>query len=523
MNRRRFLHGASALSLASAVASSSRAFATETIPATSTFDPTEASIATLQQAMAAGRLTAAALTTAYLERIARLDVTGPALNSVLARNPAALEAARTLDAERQAGTLRGPLHGIPLLLKDNIESSDPLPTTAGSRALAESFHATDAPLVARLRAAGAIVLGKTNLSEWANFRSSHSVSGWSGVGGQTKNAYGQDRNPSGSSSGSAAATAASFCAAAIGSETSGSILAPSSLQGLVGLKPTWGLINGAGIVPLSPRQDTAGPMARTVADAALLARIIAERPLGYGSQGPDLETFRLQGVRIGVMPVPKGAHPEVAALYRSARDVFAREGAVLIDLESPHSLDEASEAEMEGLLYDFKDAINRYLLRLDPARIRSRSLADLIAFNTADRVELSVFGQDLFEQAEAHGPLTDKAYLRTLRTLRRCADTEGLAALFSRSRTELLLAPGNGPAAPIDNVWGDRGDDGWPPIASGAAIAGYPSITVPAGLVRDLPVGIVLVASRFQDGLLLQGARAFERAAALRVPPRVAG
>jgi amidase len=501
MNRRRFLHGASALSLASAVASSSRAFATETLAAASAFDPTEASVATLQQAMAAGRLTAAALTTAYLERIARLDVAGPALNSVLARNPAALDAARTLDAERQAGTLRGPLHGIPLLLKDNIESLDPMPTTAGSRALAESFHATDAPLVARLRAAGAIVLGKTNLSEWANFRSSHSVSGWSGVGGQTKNAYGQHRNPSGSSSGSAAATAASFCAAAIGSETSGSILAPSSLQGLVGLKPTWGLISGAGIVPLSPRQDTAG----------------------YGAQGPDLETFRLQGVRIGVMPVPKGAHPEVAALYRSARDVFAREGAVLIDLESPHSLDEASEAELEGLLYDFKDAINRYLLRLDPARIRSRSLADLIAFNTADRVELSVFGQDLFEQAEAHGPLTDKAYLKTLRTLRRCADTEGLAALFSRSRTELLLAPGNGPAAPIDNVWGDRGDDGWPPIASGAAIAGYPSITVPAGLIRNLPVGIVLVAPRFQDGLLLQGARAFERAAALRVPPRMGG
>src|SRR6202044_1837761 len=257
-----------------------------------------------QRALGSGAVTSEILTAAYLSRIARYDHHGPEHRSVLALNPNALSAARTLDAERQANRLRGPLHGIPLIVKDNIETDDPVPTTAGSLSLARSRRPADAPLVARLRAAGAIVLAKANLSEWANFRSTRSSSGWSGLGGQTRNAYSRDPNPSGSRAGSG-----SFCAAAIGTETNGSILSPSSLNGLVGLKPTVGLVSGAGVVPISPRQDTAGPMCRTVADAAVIAAVIAERPLGYGVHGSDLEAFRLRGVRIGAMPIPKGAHP----------------------------------------------------------------------------------------------------------------------------------------------------------------------------------------------------------------------
>ena len=522
MNRRKFIGSVGLWSLSGTIAevlleSASAAERSRSGDA----DPAERPISALQQALARGALTSAALTTAYLARIARLDRAGPALRSVLALNPAALAAARSLDAERRAGHVRGPLHGIPLLIKDNIETCDALPTTAGSRALGDSFHAADAPLVARLRAAGAIVLGKSNLSEWANFRSTHSTSGWSAVGGQTRNAYAPDRSPSGSSAGSAVATAASLCAAAIGSETNGSILAPASLNGVVGLKPTLGLVSGEGIVPISPRQDTAGPMGRTVADAALLAGIIAERPLGYGRHGTDLDAFRLRGVRIGALPVPASAHPDVSRLYRDARQVFEREGAVVVDLTPPAALEEMEGAETEALLTEFKDSINRYLARLDPARVAARSLADLIAFNRREAAtEMAIFGQELFEMAEARGPLTDPRYVEALAKLRRGADADGLAVLLGQQDVDLLLAPGNGPAELIDSVWGDRDGGGWPSIANAAAIAGYPSLTVPAGLVRGLPTGIVLVGARERDGLLLQVATAFERAAAARTPPR---
>lgn len=523
MNRRKFIGALGAWPLGAAVADVllEHASAAERARARD-FDPAEQSIAALQRAMSGGGLTAAALTAAYVGRIARLDRAGPELRSVLALSPVALRVARTLDAERRRGHVRGPLHGIPVLIKDNIETRDPLPTTAGSRALRGSFHDVDAPLVARLRAAGAIVLGKSNLSEWANFRSTHSTSGWSAVGGQTRNAYAPDRSPSGSSAGSAVAAAASFCAAAIGSETNGSILAPASLNGLVGLKPAPGLVSGEGIVPISPRQDVAGPLARTVADAALLATVIAERPLGYGRHDPDLDTFRLRGVRIGALPVPSSAHPEVAALYAGAREVFAREGATVVDLAAPAVLDELEGAELESLLTEFKDAIDRYLARLDAVRVPTRSLADLIAFNRREAAtELALFGQELFELAEARGPLTGARYLESLDKLRRGADTDGLAVLLGQQDVEVLLAPGNGPAERIDTVWGDRSDGGgWPSIANAAAIAGYPSLTVPAGLVRGLPVGIVLVGAREREGLLLQIAGAFERAGNARTPPR---
>jgi len=486
------------------------------------FDPTECSIAALQQALAAGEITSEGLTAAYLRRIARFDHDGPAHHSILALNPSALDAARRLDSERQSGHLRGPLHGLPILIKDNIETQDPVATTAGSWSLARSFRPADAPLVARLRNAGGIVLGKTNLSEWANFRSTRSSSGWSGIGGQTRNAYDPQRNPSGSSAGSAVAAAASFCAVAIGTETNGSILAPSSLNGLVGLKPTVGLISGRGVVPISPRQDTAGPMCRSVADAAVLLAAMAERPIGFGAHGQDLEGFRLRDVHLGVMPAPDSAHPGTGSLYADARAALAREGAVLVDQQPPKAFADMDGSEGDALQYEFKSAINAYLATLDPAQVDCRTLADLIDFNGrhADD-ELIFFGQEIFVQSEARGPLSDPAYRRALTSLRRTADTEGLAALLQREKIDALIAPSNGPAERIDEVWGDRPGGGWPDIASAAAIAGYPSITIPMGLVSGLPVGLTVVARRNQDGLLLQIARAFERAAGARVPPRL--
>ncbi len=514
MDRRRFLTTASAVSLVAAMG--------DLHAADRAFDPTEQSIASLQRALATGAVTSEALTAAYLKRIARFDHHGPQYRSVLALNPNALKDARALDAERKAGKLKGPLHGIPIIVKDNIETRDPMATTAGSYALAKSFRPADAPLAARLRSAGAIILGKANLSEWANFRSTRSCSGWSGIGGQVGNAYDPARNPSGSSAGSGVAAAASFCAAAIGTETNGSILSPASINGLVGLKPTVGVVSGKGVVPISPRQDTAGPMCRTVADAAILASVIAERPLGFGAHGNDIEAFRLRGVRIGVMPVPQGAHPDTPRLFADARAVFEHEGAVTIDLKPAKAFDEMGESQLDGLLYEFKDAINAYLATLDASQVDCRTLADLIVFNQAHAdEELIVFGQEIFEMAQAKGPLSDEAYQKALATLKRTADVEGLATLLGQQGVEVLLGPSNGPADLIDPVWGDRRGGGSSQIAGAAAVAGYPSLTVPAGLIAGLPQGLTLVTARNQDGLLLQIARAYERAANARVPPHL--
>jgi amidase len=514
MDRRGFITTAGVLSLAAAVG--------ELHAADHEFDPTEQSIASLQRALASGSVTSEALTAAYLHRIARFDQHGPEYRSVLAVNSAALNDARILDLERKSGKLRGPLHGVPIIVKDNIETRDPIATTAGSYALARSLRPADAPLVARLRAAGAIILGKANLSEWANFRSTRSCSGWSGMGGQVGNAYNPARNPSGSSAGSGVAAAASFCAAAIGTETNGSILSPASINGLVGFKPTVGVVSGKGVVPISPLQDTAGPMCRTVGDAAILASVIAERPLGFGTHGSDIETFRLRGVRIGAMPVPKGAHPDTTRLFADARAALEREGAVIVDLKLPKAFDEMGDPQFEALLYEFKDSINAYLSTLDPSQVDCKSLTDLIAFNRAHAdQELIVFGQEIFEMADAKGPLSDAAYQTARATLTRTADVEGLATLLAQQGVEVLLGPSNGPADLIDPVWGDHRGGGSSPIANAAAIAGYPSLTVPAGLISGLPVGITLVTGRNHDGLLLQVARAYERAANARVPPHL--
>ena len=514
MDRRCFFTTAGALSLAAAVG--------KLRAAEHAFDPSEQSIASLQRALASGSATSEALTAAYLHRIARFDQHGPEYRSVLAVNPAALNDARGSDLERKSGKMRGPLHGIPLLVKDNIETRDPIATTAGSYALARSLRPADAPLVARLRAAGAIILGKANLSEWANFRSTRSCSGWSGVGGQVGNAYNPARNPSGSSAGSGVAAAASFCAAAIGTETNGSILSPASINGLVGFKPTVGVVSGKGVVPISPLQDTAGPMCRTVGDAAILASVIAERPLGFGTHGNDIETFRLRGVRIGAMPVPPGAHPDTTRLFADARAALEREGAVIVDLKQPKEFDEMGDPQFEALLYEFKDSINAYLSTLDPSQVDCKSLTDLIAFNRAHAdQELIVFGQEIFEMADAKGPLSDAAYQKARATLTRTADVQGIATLLAQQGVEVLLGPSNGPADLIDPVWGDQRGGGSSAIASAAAIAGYPSLTVPAGLISGLPVGITLVTGRNHDGLLLQVARAYERAANARVPPHL--
>ena len=513
MNRREFLEGVSAAAVAAGSATAAAA------TASTEYDPVEKSIAELSDAQAHAVVSAEALTQAYLRRIERYDRQGPKIGAVLALNPDALSAARALDAERRAGKLRGPLHGIPLLIKDNIETRDPLPTTAGSLALASARHTQDAPVVARLRAAGAIVIGKANLSEWANFRALLSVSGWSAVGGQTRCPYDPTRNPSGSSAGPAAGTAANFCAAAIGSETDGSILAPASLNAVVGLKPTVGLVSGAGVVPIAARQDTTGPMTRTVADAAVLLAVMAEPAVHW--DGIDSLEALPKGLRLGVLPPPASTHPEVLSQSKEWFKLLERQGFTLIDVPSPAGWATLLDEELEVLKYDFKAEINAYLQRFQGA-LPVRTLADLIQFNEQHAAtEMPFFGQELFVQSEACGPRTSPAYRKALHHILDAADTRGLRALFEKYRVDALVASGNGPAELIDQVWGDRYENsgGWPPMCSAACIAGWPSLTVPAGFVRGLPVGIHFVAPRFHEGRLLKIGHSFERARNARRPP----
>lgn len=511
MKRRHFLVSATAGSFVAALAANEAFTRAEDRSRAGDIDPTELDIATLQARLAGG-LTSAALVTAYLQRIARLDQSGPRYRSVLALNPDALTIARALDEERRHRGPRGPLHGIPVLIKDNIATADRMATTAGSLALANAFHSLDAPLVARLRAAGAIILGKTNLSEWANFRSTFSSSGWSAVGGQTGNAYDVTRDPSGSSSGSATAAARSLCAAAIGTETDGSILSPSAVNGLVGFKPSTGVISGARIVPLSPRQDVAGPMTRTVADARVLANAMYDAT--RRGSAPS-ERFR-----VGLVPDSGGMRGDVTALYRRAADVWRAAGATVVDAPLARGFREAGQPEFTALLFEFKDSLDRYLGSLAPEHTEARSLAELIEFNrrNADR-ELRLFGQEIFEMAVVKGPLTDPAYLDALQQLKRLVETEGLEVMFRDLQVDVLVAPGSGPAGLIDPLLGDRPDLGGSPLGSAAAIAGYPSMTLPMGVVQGMPVGMTLVARRFDEDRLLDIASRFEQTGKLRVPP----
>jgi amidase len=489
------------------------------------FELSELGIAELREGLAKKRWTATRLAGLYLARIASLDRRGPELRAMIAVNPGALAIAADLDRELAAGRSRGPLHGIPVVVKDNLDTHDRMPTTAGSLALAESFAARDAFVVERLRAAGAVLLGKTNLSEWANFRSTHSTSGWSAVGGACRNPYALDRNPCGSSSGTAAAISACYAAVGIGTETDGSIVCPASSCGLVGLKPTVGLVSRAGIVPISHSQDTAGPMARTVRDAAELLTVIA---------GPDpsdaataqarvedltkhLDPDGLKQARLGVVRKSFGFHPEVDRLMEAALDAMKQAGAILVDpVELGGKLDDPEQIVLE---YEFKADLDAYLAALD-AKVPVHSLKELIDFNTrnADR-EMPFFGQELFEKAQARGPLTSPEYTKALDTCRRLSRAEGIDAALKKNRLDALVAPAGGPAWTTDLVNGDHYGGG---SSTPAAVAGYPNITVPAGQVHGLPVGISFFSGAWSEPTLLRLAYAFEQATHHRKLPTCA-
>jgi amidase len=469
-------------------------------------------------------VTSHALTQAYLDRIAAIDKAGPALNSVIELNPDALKEADALDAERKAGKLRGPLHGIPVLLKDNIDAT-PMANSAGSLALAEHRPKADAFLVAKLREAGAVILGKTNLSEWANFRSTRSISGWSGRGGQTRNPYVLDRNPCGSSAGTGTAIAANLAAVGIGTETDGSIICPSAVAGLVGLKPTVGLVSRSGIIPISVSQDTAGPMTRSVADAAVVLTAIAaadpndaasgERPqampLDYTAH---LKADALKGARIGVVRKLMGYHPDTDAAMERAIAAMKAAGATVVDAEIP-TLGKWDAAEYEVLLYEFKDGLNAYLAGSGAPH---GSLDALIAFNTQNAArEMPFFAQEIFEQANAKGPLTDKAYLDARDKARRLAGPEGIDVALKRQSLDALVAPAMSPAWPTDPVDGDHF------LGAGygaAAVARYPSLTVPMGEVHGLPVGMVFMGTAWSEPRLIELGYAYEQASKARKPPR---
>jgi amidase len=483
----------------------------------------EATIATLSAAMASGEHSAVEITEAYLARIEALDRRGPALRSVIEINPDAVADAERLDRERRARGPRGPLHGIPILLKDNVGTADRMTTTAGSLALAGSILEKDSGVAARLRAAGAVFLGKANLSEWANFRSSRSLSGWSARGGQCRNPYAIDRSPCGSSSGSGAAVAANLCAVAIGSETDGSIVCPSSACGIVGVKPTVGLVSRAGMIPISHTQDTAGPMCRTVADAAAVLAALAgpddRDPATRGAVAADYAQLgggAIRGARIGVARAYFGYHPGLDRKVEEALAALRELGAEVIDPVDLGAMKEMEEAEFDVLLYEFKADLDAYLAALGPSA-PVRSLADVIAFNEKHAAEeMPIFGQEIFLKAQAKGPLTDRAYRRALATCDRVSRDRGIDRVMRAKKLDAILAPTGSPAWLMDPVLGDHfvGSSSSP-----AAVAGYPSVTVPAGFVDDLPVGISLFGGKLQEQRLLRLAHAFEQATKHRRPP----
>jgi len=491
------------------------------------FELKETTILQLQQDMQSGKYTSEKLVSLYLERIQKLDKNGPKLNSVIEVNPDALLLARDLDKERKSGKVRGALHGIPVLIKDNIDTADKMSTSAGSLALAESHAQQDAFVVQRLRDAGAIILGKTNLSEWANFRSNRSSSGWSGRGGQTLNPYVLDRNPCGSSSGSGVAVSANLCVAAIGTETDGSIVCPSSTNGIVGIKPTVGLISRSGIIPISHSQDTAGPMARSVSDAAVMLGLLtgldtrdeattASQEKKSGDYSRFLDADGLKGARIGVARKFFGFNDMVDQLMEEAIKAMREKGAEIIDPADIETEKEIGDIEFDMMLFEFKHDLNRYLSNL-PASVGIRSLTDLIAFNEANKdKEMPWFGQELFTMADKKGPLTDKVYLKEVADLKRLAGKEGIDATLLKNKLDAIIAPTGGPSWNTDWVNGDHFSGG---SSAPAAVAGYPAITVPAGFIFGLPVGITFMGTAWSEPALIKIAYAFEQATRHRKAP----
>lgn len=493
-------------------------------PITESFSVEEKSITELQAALTAGDINSEQLVEAYLMRIATLDRDGPRLGSVLSLNADALAIARALDSERAQNGPRGPLHGIPILLKDNIESADAMATTAGSLALQDNITKRDAALVKRLRDAGAIILGKTNLSEWANIRSAHSVSGWSAVGGQTRNPHAIDRNPCGSSSGSGVATAASFAAASIGTETDGSITCPAAVNGVVGLKPTLGLVSRRHIIPIAHSQDTAGPMTRSVSDAAILLGLMAgSDPADPATAEADqhktdyvaaLQANALHGKRLGVLRFATGYHRGLDAVFEQHLQTLRDAGAELVELTEAPNLALIGKHELRVLLTELKVDLNQYLAS-SPASLPVRSLSDVIAFNSEHaETEFFYFEQDLFEQAEQSQ--ADAAYLKARAENQRLAGLLGIDKLLADHKLDALIAPTTGPAWTIDAV---NGDHYLGSVSTLPAVAGYPHLTVPMGTVKGLPVAMSWIGPAWSEALLLALAYDFEQRSQARVPP----
>lgn len=515
INRREFLGGAVAGAAFLSVPRGS--FASTEIPLE------EATIARLQAAMASGQTTARFITKGYLARIAKID---KSINSIIELNPEAFTIAAEMDRERKAGKIRGPLHGIPVVIKDNIDTADKMKTTAGSLALADApTPSKDAFIVSRLREAGAVLIGKTNLSEWANFRDNDSISGWSGRGGQTRNPYILDRNPCGSSSGTGAAIAANLAAIGIGTETDGSILCPSSICGLVGLKPTIGLVSRGGIIPIAASQDTAGPMTRTVTDAAIVLNVIDfaddEDPATRVKRDKvDYTTFlkadSLRGARIGVARDYWGRNAVVDSVTDAALETLKRSGAELIDIRFP-DLRKFGDAEFLVLQYEFKDGLERYLKQRGS---KHQTLDDLIKFNNDNAArEMPYFKQGILESSAKLGDLRSKAYLDAVETCRKYSRELGIDKAVNDNGLDAIVAPSNAPTWMIDTVNGDCGS-GYVGSSSLAAVAGYPNITVPAGLAKELPIGISFFGKAFTEGTLIKLAYSFEQVTKARRAPK---
>ncbi|SDF41267.1 amidase [Mucilaginibacter pineti] len=490
------------------------------------FELSEATITDLQQKMQAKQYTSRQLTELYLKRIEEIDKNGPKLNSVIELNKDALNMADSMDKERAQGKLRGPLHGIPVLIKDNINTGDNMHTTAGSLALADNFAKQDAFIVHKLRKAGAVLLGKTNLSEWANFRSTHSTSAWSSRGGQTKCPYILDRNPSGSSAGSGSAVAANLCVVAIGTETDGSIVSPSSVNGLVGIKPTVGLLSRSGIIPISKTQDTAGPMARTVKDAAIFLGVLAGADPqdsytlpGTGKAAADYTKFLdangLQGKRLGVEKSALEGNPITVALLKDAIKTMEAKGATIIEIELNPLIKDAGRNEFTVLLYEFKDGLNQYL---STANGKVKSLADVIAFNKQNEPKaMPYFKQETLELAQAKGDLASKEYLDALQQTNDGA-RKAIDKMLTDNKLDAIIGPTNGPAICIDLIAGDY-DSGSFGFSGPAAMAGYPHITVPMGLMHGLPIGLSFFSTAWHEGDIIRLAYAYEQASKKRVAP----
>lgn len=477
----------------------------------SIFELNEVTIAQLQEKMKSGAMTSEEITKKYLDRIEQIDKNGPKLKSVIEVNPDALEIARQLDAERKSGKVRGPLHGIQVLIKDNIDTGDKMQTTAGSLALVGSPAPDDAIIIGKLREAGAVLLGKTNLSEWANFRSTHSSSGWSGRGGQVRNPYSTDRSPCGSSSGTGVAVSANLCAMGIGTETDGSIVCPSGINGIVGIKPTLGLWSGDGIIPISHSQDTAGPMARTVADAAILLGALADKPQDFT---PELKLDGLKNARIGVASDFFGFSSEVDKLMAQSIQRLKDGGATIVEDLKFENKEEWGKLEWQVLISEFKADLNTYLKTRTGLNVQS--LADLIEFNKKNAdTELKWFGQEIFEDAEKTKGLDDPEYKNTLSKVKEMTQ-KGIEKLMDEHQLDALIAPTNGPSWTIDLVNGDHFGGG---SSEAAAIAGYPAITLPAGFVHGLPVGISFFGKAWSEPTLIKLAYAFEQATKHRKAP----